>query len=214
MKKSFAVLGLGRVGRSIAMELYELGADVLGIDNDEEQRNKVANHVTYAVNADICDVECLRNAGVSNMDAVVVAIGDCLEPSIMAVMGAKELGVPLVIANARDEITGEILSKVGADQILYPEKENGVRNAKKLMSSDFLEFFELSENVSLVEILPKKEWIGKTLKDLNLRKEYRINVIAMKRENDINVIFDPDEPLKENNPLIVIVKNEDLKRLM
>lgn len=214
MKKSFAVLGLGRFGRSIAMELYNLGADVMVIDKDNEKINRVADFVTCAMNVDVCDTDALANAGISNMDAVIVAMADYLEPSIMSVMTAKELGVPLVIAKARDEVTGDIFDKVGADKVLFPERESGIRMSRKLMSSDFIEFFELSDTVSLIELMPKKEWIGRTLKELDLRRQYKINVIAIREENNVNVTIDPDEPLRDDCPLLITVKKTDLKRLM
>ncbi len=214
MKKSFAVMGLGRFGRSIALELSKLGADVMVIDNDEEKINRLSDYVTCAINVDVRDTTALKDAGISNMDAVIVAMADFLEPSIMGVITSKELGVPFVIAKARDHVTGEILDKVGADKVVFPERESGKRISKQLMCQDFLEFFDLSENVSLIEILPKKEWIGKSLRELNLRKEYKINVIAVKEDDDVNVAMDPDEPLKENCPLLITVKKTDLKRLM
>ena len=214
MKKSFAVIGLGRFGRSIAMELSKLGADVMVIDNDEEKINRLSDYVTCAINVDVCDTDALISTGIANMDAVIVAMADYLEPSIMGVITAKDLGVPLVIAKARDHVTGSIYDKVGADKVVFPERESGKRISKQLMCADFLEFFELSDSVSLIELMPKKEWIGKTLRQLNLRREYRINVIAVKENDDVNVAMDPDEPLKADCPLIITVRKEDMKRLM
>lgn len=214
MKKSFAVIGLGRFGRSIAMELSNLGADVMVIDNDEEKINRLSDYVTCAINVDVCDTDALSSTGIANMDAVIVAMADYLEPSIMSVITAKELGVPLVIAKARDHVTGSIYDKVGADKVVFPERESGKRISKQLMCADFLEFFELSESVSLIELLPRKEWVGKSLRELNLRREYKINVIAVKENEDVNVVMDPDEPLKADSPLIITIRKEDIKRLM
>ena len=214
MKKSFAVIGLGRFGRSIAMELSNLGADVMVIDNDDEKINRLSDYVTCAINVDVCDTDALSSTGIANMDAVIVAMADYLEPSIMSVITAKELGVPLVIAKARDHVTGSIYDKVGADKVVFPERESGKRISKQLMCADFLEFFELSESVSLIELLPRKEWVGKSLRELNLRREYKINVIAVKENEDVNVVMDPDEPLKADSPLIITIRKEDMKRLM
>ncbi|MBE5931805.1 MAG: TrkA family potassium uptake protein [Lachnospiraceae bacterium] len=214
MKKSFAVIGLGRFGRSIAMELSKLGADVMVIDNDEEKINRLSDYVTCAINVDVCDTDALISTGIANMDAVIVAMADYLEPSIMGVITAKDLGVPLVIAKARDHVTGSIYDKVGADKVVFPEKESGKRISKQLMCADFLEFFELSDSVSLIELMPKKEWVGKSLRELNLRRDYKINVIAVKENEDVNVAMDPDEPLKADCPLIITVRKEDMKRLM
>lgn len=214
MQKSFAVIGLGRFGSSVARQLYNDGADVMVIDNDIEEVNKIADSVTVATALNVIDTDALKNVGLSNMDAVIVSMADSLEPSIICIMTAKDLGVPMVIAKARDEISGEIFTKIGADVVLYPEKTSGIRLAHKLMSNDFLDFFELSDKVSLVELMPKKEWVGKSLKELNLRKEYKINVIAIKENEEINVSMDPDEPLKADFPLLVVVKKSDLKRLI
>ncbi|MDD6401502.1 MAG: TrkA family potassium uptake protein [Lachnospiraceae bacterium] len=214
MKKSYAVLGMGRFGSSIAVSLSELGADVLAIDSDEELLNRVADKVTCAISIDVRNPEALKSAGISNMDAVIISMAEFLESSIMAVMTAKSVGVPLVMAKARDELMGEILSKVGADKILYPERESGINLSKKLMSNDFLEYFDLSDTVALIEMLPKKEWIGKSLRNLNLRKEYKINVIAIRQKNDVNVVMDPDETLSGDCPLLVTLKKSDLKKLL
>lgn len=212
MNKSIAVVGLGRFGESIAEELFKNGAEVMVIDNDNEKINDIANRVTCAMNVDVCDIEALREAGISNMDAVVVAMSDRLEPSIMCVMSAKELGVPMVIAKARDEMMARILKRVGADQVVFPEKESGIRLSHKLMSSHFVDYFDLSDSTSLVEILPKSEWVGKTLRELNLRKEYKVNVVAVIQNDVFNIAMDPDIPLKADEPLLIIMKKSDLKR--
>ena len=212
MNKSVAVIGLGRFGESIATELYRSGADVMVIDNNNEKINDIADRVTCAMNVDVCDMEALRDAGLSNMDVVVVAMSDRLEPSIMSVMSAKELGVPLVIAKAKDEMMGSILSRIGADKVVYPEKESGMRLSHKLLSEHFVDYFDLSDSTSLVELMPKPEWVGKTLRELNLRKEYKVNVVAVIQGDEFNIAMDPDEPLKEGEPLLLIMKKKDLKR--
>lgn len=214
MKKSFAVIGLGRFGRSIAIELSSLGADVMVIDNNEEKINNIKDQVTCAINVDVRDTSALYNAGISNMNGVIIAMADYIEPSIISVITAKDLGVQLIVCKARDHITGEIYYKVGADKVVFPERESGKRISRQLMCSDFIEFFELSDKISLIELLPKKEWIGKSLRELNLRREFKINVIAIKKDDDVVVIMDPDEPLKAECPLIITVKKEDMKRLM
>lgn len=214
MKKSFAVLGLGRFGKTVARELYAQGAEVLVIDHNDEEINCVADDVTCAMNLDVCDVDALKNAGISNMDAVIVAMAGSVEPSIMSIMTAKELGVPVVIAKARDEITGRIFERLGADRVIFPEMESGLRLSRRLLSEDFLGYFDLSDKVSMVEILPKREWVGRSLRELNLRKEYRANVIGIREQEDINVTPNPNEPLKADCPLLVIVNKTNLKRLM
>ena len=200
MNKSIAVIGLGRYGKSIATELYKNGADVLVIDGNPEIVN------------DVCDMDALREAGISNMDAVVVAMADSLDSSIMCVMSAKELGVPKVIAKAKDEMMEKILRRVGADQVVFPEKESGIRLSHKLISEHLVDYFDLSDSTSLVEILPRAEWVGKNLRELNLRKEYKINVVAVIQNDEFNIAMDPDTPLKADEPLLIIMKKSDLKR--
>ena len=201
MNKSIAVIGLGRYGKSIATELYKNGADVLAIDGNPEFVNEIADGVTCAMSLDVCDMDALREAGISNMDAVVVAMADSLDSSIMCVMSAKELGVPKVIAKAKDEMMEKILKRVGADQVVFPEKESGIRLSHKL-----------TDSTSLVEILPRAEWVGKNLRELNLRKEYKINVVAVIQNDEFNIAMDPDTPLKADEPLLIIMKKSDLKR--
>lgn len=212
MRKTYAVLGGGRLGSRIATELYESGADVILIDRNHEVVNKLSESVTSAICGDISNEDILRNAGVGEADAVIITL-NALEPSILAVLAAKEMNIPLIITKAKDETMGDILKKVGADRVIYPEREAGYRLAHTLLSSNFLDFFEISNNVSIVEMFPKKEWIGKTLKQLDLRRTYRINVIAIMEKNDVKVVIDPDEPLKAESPLLVIVHKNDIKRI-
>ena len=212
MRKSYAVLGSGRFGSNVAKELYESGADVILIDRNPDIINRMSEYVTCAYCGDIGDTAFLKEAGVAYADAVVIAFAE-LEPAILAVMTCKELGVPNVIVKAKDEVSGEIFLKVGADKVVYPEKEAGLRLAHVLLSNGFLDFFELSDTVSMVEMLPKKEWVGKSLKELNLRKSHHINVIAIKEKGDVKAFIDPDMPLREDCALIVTVHNKDLKKL-
>ena len=146
------------------------------------------------------------------MDAVVVAMADSLDSSILCVMSVKELGVPMVIVKAKDEMMGKILTRVGADQVVFPEKESGIRLSHKLLSEHFVDYFDLSDSTSLVEILLRDEWVGKNLRELNLRKEYKINVVAVIQNDEFNIAMDPDTPLKAEEPLLIIMKKADLKR--
>ena len=197
-KNSYAVVGMGRFGSSVAKELSKGGADVLAIDLNEERVRSIAEHVTYAVKADITDAETVASLGLSNMDAVVVAVTRSMDASIMATIMAKENGAPYVIAKAMDEMHAKILRKVGADRVIIPEKESGVRIAKGLMNGKFLDFFELSEHISMVEIPIQEEWIGKNLRQLDFRREHSVNVIAYEEEGkEVIVNIPPDMPLKK-----------------
>lgn len=214
MKKSIAILGLGKFGESIARELIEAGCEVLVVDNDKERVQNISAIATYAVTADVCDAETMKTLGISNMDAVVVAITHNLNASILATILAKEAGVPYVIAKSCDDTHTKILEKVGADKIIIPEHESGVRIARHLVSSNVLDFFELSRSIRLVEINIKPQWIGTTLRKLNLRQKHKINVIAIRQGEDIILNPDPDQPLPEHITLLIIVDKKDLKKLV
>lgn len=211
--KSIAVFGLGRFGMSLATNLYTYGVDVLAVDKDIKLIDSVSDKVTYAVAAELSDPAAVKELGIGQMDTVVVAMGTDLEASIISVMVAKEEGVPMVIAKAANERMGVILKKVGADKIIYPEKEGGARTAKILMSDSFMEFFDIDENLCLVEMKPKQEWIGRSLRELNLRDEYKLNVVAVKDASEMRSYIDPDRPLEDDTDLLVVLEKKDLKNL-
>ena len=214
MKKGFAVLGLGRFGTSVAIHLAETGAEVMVVDQDEANVHEVADLVTYAVQGDISDPETLTSLGIGNLDAVIVAIAGNIEASVMATILAKEQGVPYVIAKAQNEMHGKILDKVGADNVIYPEKEMGARIARNLTVGNFIDLFELSSKVSMVEMIVKPEWEGKTLVELDLRGRYGVNVVAVKRGVDLDVSPAPTEALQPGMHLLLTGYNHDLKKLM
>lgn len=211
MSKSIAVIGLGRFGKKLATTLYDMGSDVMAVDKDAELVQSVSGNVTYAIEADVSNPDVVKGLGLKEMDVVVVAIGQDLASSIMAVMIAKEQGVPYVLAKAKDERMGSILTKIGADKIIYPEEESGQRTARILLSDNFLEFFEIDDNLCLLEIKPKPEWIGKNLIELKLRDKYRINVVAVKDHSEMRSFIDPARPLEEDTELLVILEKKDLK---
>lgn len=213
MKKSIAVLGLGRFGQFLTAALCKGGADVLIADDSEENVRKFANDVSCAVTADLNDPEIIRGLGLSGVDTVVVSMGSSLDSSIMCVMVAKELGVPHVIAKAASLRMGEILRRVGADEIIYPEKESAELTARRLLSSDFLEFFDLGSELCVCSLKPKKEWIGKTLRELRLRDRYRLNVVAIRENGQTSASPDPDEPLNESCELFAVLERSTLEQL-
>ncbi len=214
MKKSIAVLGLGKFGESIARELIEAGCEVLVVDMNKERVQNISDIATYAVTADVCDAETMKTLGISNMDAVVVAITHNLNASILATILAKESGVPYVIAKSCDDTHTKILEKVGADKIIIPEHESGIRIARHLVSSNVLDFFELSQRIRLVEINIKPQWLGVSLRKLNLRQKHQINVIAIRQGEDIILNPNPDQPLEKNMTLLIIADKRDLKKLV
>ncbi|MDO5294649.1 MAG: TrkA family potassium uptake protein [bacterium] len=212
-KKEFVVFGLGRFGGSVAKALAESGSEVLVVDKDEEKIQELADIVTYAVQADVCDSETIASLGIGNYDAAIVAIGQSLEASVMITILAKELGVPFVLAKARNEIHAKVLKKVGADRIVFPEKETGIRIANNLVQGNLFNATELSETTSIMEVDVPASWGGHSLRELNLRQSYKVNVIGLKHNGKVDINMDPDELLTENDTLVVIGNNEVLNKL-
>ena len=214
MKKSIAVLGMGRFGQFLTYELSRNGADVLIADDDEETVRKFANQVSCAIKADLTDPEVIRGLGLSEVDTVVVSMGSSLDASIMCVMVAKELGVPYVIAKAASLRMGDILRRVGADEIIYPEKESAEMTARRLMSSDFLEFFDLGSELCVFSMKPKKDWVGKTLRDLKLRDRYRLNVMAIRENGVTSATMNPDQPLVADAEIFAVAERSALDSIL
>ena len=213
INKTYAVFGLGRYGLSVAQELVNSGAEVIAVDSNENIVNTVSTELPFCKCADTTDVEVLKRLGISNIDVVIVAMAGNIESSVMTVMQCKELGVPTVIAKCSNEIHFKILTKVGADKVVFPEKDSGIRMAKNLLSSGFVDAIELSNDVSMLELNVKKEWLGKNLLELNLRKKYSINVVAMIQDEKVCVNVDPEKVLKQSMKLIVIANTAKLNKL-
>ncbi|MBZ2175451.1 TrkA family potassium uptake protein [Schnuerera sp. xch1] len=211
--KQFAVIGCGRFGSSIAKTLYSLGHDVLAVDLDMEVIEDIANSVTHAVQADVTDDDALKALGLDNFDVVIVSIASNLEASIMSTLIAKESGAKKIVAKAQNELHGKLLSKIGADKVVFPERDIGIRVAHNILSSNILDYIELSQEYSIIEISAIKEWEGKTLKQLSLPKKYGINVIAIKQGEDINILPNADDIINKGNIFIVIGNNESLRKL-
>lgn len=211
--QSYAVFGLGRYGRAVAKELVESGAEVLAVDIDEDIVNAVVSEIPYCRCADVTDGEVIKRLGISNVDVVIIAMATNLEASVMATMLCKEVGVKTVIAKCASEMNCKILSKVGADKVVFPEQESGIRLAKNLLSSGFVDMIELSKDVSLVELDVRPEWEGKNLLELNLRRKYSINVVAVIQDKNVNTNIDPEKALEKTMKLIVIANTAKLAKL-
>lgn len=212
MAKQFAVIGLGRFGSSLAATLAKLGAEVLAIDMDEERVRALAPVVTQAVQADATDEDALKDLGIRNFDVVVVAM-KAFEPSLLVTLHLKQDGVQRVIVKAASEVHGKILEKIGADTIIFPEKDMGERLAFSLISGSVIDHIELSPDYSVVEIVVTRALAGRTLRDLNLRNRMGLTVVAIKREEDVNVFVSPDEPLREKDVLVAVGPNEGVQKL-
>ena len=212
MEKQYAVLGLGSFGESVALTLQNMGCDVLVMDDSYEKIQDISDKVSYAMKADVADPDALQALGGKNLDGVVVAVSENLEAGIMATMLCKEMGIPLVVAKAKNKLQGAILKRVGADRIVYPEIEMGSRVAKSLVSREFMDWIELSNDYSMVEIAVPDKWVGRTLVDINVRERLGINVVGIIINGKIDVTLDPQKPLPEGGILIVIGANDVLEK--
>lgn len=211
--KQFVVIGLGRFGSSIAKTLYSLGHEVLAIDVDEEVVQDISDHVTHAVQADATDEATLKSLGIRNFDIAVITIGSDVQSSVLVTLLVKELGVKYVIAKAQNELHAKVLYKIGADRVVFPERDMGIRVAHNLCSSNILDYIELSADYSIMEVTALDEWENRSLKELNMRSNYGINIMAIKRGNDINIAPSADEVIKHGDVLVVIGGTEDIKNI-
>lgn len=214
MKKTIAVLGLGKYGISLAKSMYEMGADVLVVDNDRDKLKDMDGFCTAAVCADLTNEDEVEMLGLKNMDIVAVAMAGNLSASIMSVAVAKEVGVPLVVAKSSSDRMTSILKKIGANKVIVPEEYGGEQSARILASDTFLDYFKVDDNLCMVEMLPMDKWVGKNMIELNLRKNYKINVIAyMNHETGHWKILDPAEPLEAENELLIVLERDYLHRI-
>lgn len=185
----------------------------MAVDSDEEKVKKISEIAAYAVQADVRDAEAMQELGLSNMDGVIVAMAGSLDASVMATIMAKEACVPYVLAKAQDEVHERILKRVGADRVIIPEKESAARVARNMISGNFLDFIELSDRVSMVELAVRAEWAGYSLCELDLRKKYSLNVMAVRAGKDLITNIDPEEKLTEEMTLLVTIDKKNLARL-
>lgn len=211
--KSFVVFGLGKFGYSVAVSLYKNGCDVLAVDCNEEKVEDIARDVTYAVKANVIDPDIYESLGIGNMDGAVIAISDNIEASIMATIHAKEAGIPYVLAKATTKSHATVLNKVGADQIIFPERAMGARVAKNMVFGKFVDTFELSETYSMVEMKVPKSWCNKTLQELDVRRNWGVNVVAVKDGENVDVNPDPNVPMRAGQILLTVGDNNNLKRI-
>ena len=211
--KQIIVVGLGRFGNALAETLVENGCEVMAIDTNEERLDEIAPRITHTVCADATDAEALDALGVRNFDVAVVTIGTDIKASTVATMLLKEKGVGRVIAKAHDELHARLLLKVGADKIVFPERDMGRRMAHNLISGNILEFIRLSPDYTLSEIQPPANWVGKSLVELNLRTRYKINVIAIRANGKINPVPHAEDVIREGDALFVLGPTAGIQEL-
>ncbi|MBR4293112.1 MAG: TrkA family potassium uptake protein [Clostridia bacterium] len=212
-KNTYAVFGLGRYGIAVARELVENGKEVIAVDGNQKIVNDAAAFLPVCKCADVTDIEVISRLGIENIDTVIVCMAGNLEASVMAVTLCKEAGVKTVIAKCANEMQQKILLRIGADKVVFPENESGIRLAKNLLSSGFIDMISISKDVSIVEIEVKNEWLGKNLIELNLRKKYGLNIVAIKKDGKVNVNINPELVLDANTALIVIADVNSLAKL-
>lgn len=198
---------------SVAGTLAQAGCEVLVVDSDNERVQEMSSVVTYALCADVTEAGVMESIGLSNVDVAIIGISESMEASIIATIFAKEAGVPYVLAKATSKLHGQILKKIGADEITYPEKDTGVRVAKNFLSGNFKDYFELSDDVGLVELQIPKVWDGKTLIELNLRGKYGVNVVTIKRGEEVTIEIDPNKPLRQGETLGMVGRVEVLSEM-
>lgn len=208
--KQYAVIGLGRFGTSVARRLHEAGQEILGIDINEERVEDAEPYVTHAVVADTTEEKALKSIGIGNFDCVIVAIGNDMQSSILTVSLLKELGIKKVIAKALGKRHGQVLDKVGADWIIYPERDMGERVANQLLSPNMLNYIELSKEYSIEEIMIPSKMAGQNLRDLDLRAKYNVSVIAIVREGEIIISPSPEQIIEKEDLLVMIGHRKDL----
>ncbi|MDI6617125.1 MAG: TrkA family potassium uptake protein [Clostridiales bacterium] len=211
-KKQIVVIGLGRFGASVAKNLYDLGYEVLAIDSREDAIQEIADNVTHAVQADSTDEKSLKELGLGNFDVAIIGIGSDVQSNIMTTIIVKELGVKYVIAKADSDLHAKVLRKIGADRIVFPERDMGARVANNLFSASILDYIELSKNYKIFEIVALDEWVGKALYEINMRATYGINIIAIKNGDSVNVSPGANDIIHKGDLLIIIGSTEGISK--
>src|SRR5699024_6801243 len=211
--KQYIVIGCGRFGTSLATTMHLLGHQVMAIDKNEEIIQNIVDKVTHAAIVDVTDEQSLRSIGLGNFDVAIIAIGSDIRASIMATIIAKEMGVSQVVCKATDELQVKVLYEIGADRVVFPERDMGVRVAHNLVSDNILDHIELDPEYSIIEIVTPTNWVGKTLVELELRARYEVTVLSIKNGKSINVTTSPDEELKAGSILVVIGQNSNISSI-
>lgn len=211
--KQFAVIGLGRFGTSMALTLARMGYDVLAVDTNEEKVNNIIEYVTHAVQVDAMDEQALKSLGIRNFDVVIVAIGQDIQANILTTVMLKELGVKKVVSKAVTDLHGKVLERIGADKVVFPERDMGVRVAHALVSKNILDQINISPDYSIIELISPTELANKTLGQGNIRGRYGVTVLAIRRGNDVIISPGAQHLVKEGDVLVVVGRNEKLKTL-
>ena len=212
--KQYLVIGCGRFGSSVAKKMCQLGNEVMVIDKDEDSINNIAELVTHTAIVDVTEERDLKSIGLGNFDVVIVAISSDIRASIMATVMAKEMGVPQVVCKAKDELQAKVLYKIGADKVVFPERDMGIRLAYNLASENILDQINLDPEYSIMEIVTPQNWVGKTIIELNLRAKYDITVLAVKTQSGLKVMPSPNYKMQEKNILIIIGNTDKISDII
>ncbi len=211
--KQFLVIGLGRFGRSLAEELYKNGGEVMAVDSNADLVDDIQGHVTHAACLNASDPDALRELGIQDFDAAIVTIGMDIRASSVITMLLKEMGIPLIAAKAQDEMHGRMLEKLGADRIIFAERDMGRRIARSLVSDNILDYIEVSHQFAIAEIAARNAWLNKSLVELDFRKKYALNVIAIRSNGVIKITLDPDTRIRSGDNLLVVGEQRVLNQL-
>lgn len=213
IRKEFVIFGVGEFGTNVAKTLANSGATVMVVDQDDKQLETIANDVTHSVCADATNPEAMRQLGIRNYDGAIVGIGHNLQTSVLITMQLKEMGVPFIMVKASTDIEGRILAKVGADKVIFPDREMGIRIGNEIMNGNYFEALELSEEYSIVDISVPQSWVGKTLREANIRSHYGVSVIGIRGLEEININPPANYTLTGQDVLIILGHNTDIQDL-
>lgn len=213
--QSFLIIGLGRFGAALAKELCRLGHEVIAVDKNEDAVSKIADYVTHSIVADVRDEEVLRSIGARNLDHAIVAFSDNIQDNILITLMLKEIGVKDVISKGGNALHVKVLKKIGADRIVFPETDMGIRLAQTISSGNIIDFIEISDNYSIIETNSPRKWIGNSIKKLDIRAKYGINILAIKSQDGrtISISPSPDYVIKAGDVLVVVGSNDDLQNI-
>lgn len=211
-KKQYVVLGMGRFGISVAKTLYSLGYDVLGVDINEEIVQSLSNELTHVVTADVLDEEIFTALGIRNFDVAIVAVGD-LEASMMCTLLLREIGVPFILAKASTSLHGRMLEKIGADKVIYPERDMGLRVGHNLADSNIVDYIELVDNLSIMEVEAPLLMVGKSLAEAELRRLYKVTVVALRRDGEMLVNPNPHDKINKGDIMVILGTRDSVKAM-
>ena len=210
-RKTIGIIGLGRFGGTLAKQVAALGHEVVGIEETLVQ--KLAPYLTHSIVGDFSDEDTIRQLNLQELDVVVIAIGDNLKAKLLSAMVLKELHTPYIVAKASTTMESKLLERVGADLIIFPEMDMAERVAQMLTRENIVDYFQLSQDIGLVEMGIPQFMVGHTLVELDIRKHYNVNIVAVKRDKNVIAPPNPNNPLQDDDMLIVIGRNEDITKL-